>query len=443
MIRKAYWNTYTLWHVRDEARLPFRPLDEITALQNRRVQAIVAHAYDTVPYYREVMDAARLKPRDFRTADDLARLPMLSGEDLARDPSRFLSDRYKDCRPLKLQSSGTSGFGKTIFYNTAALFLTLAHGHRQRHVIAHFVGKRFGYREMRLAREGSVAFKMREFYEANSWVPRKIDLERSYGSPGERFEDTIARWNAAQPDVVHGYGTHVGAVFRHAARHQLALHRPRCVTYGADHMAEADRVLIEKEFGVPIVSTYQATEALRIAFQCQHRNAFHLSIDHTAVRVVDARGNSVAPGGRGEVVISNLVNRATVLLNYRIGDVATLSAAPCACGGTLPTIDAIDGRADDLLFLGEGHRIHAHVALAPLLRIPGVVQVQLIQEETRRFFLRVVCGPGKEWDRIRSDLDASLRASLGGALVIDFERRDTIEPDASGKVKAVISRCRA
>ena len=441
-VRKAYWNAYTLWHVRGEAKLPFRPLEEITAIQNRRVRAIVAHAYDSVPHYREVMDAARMHPRDFRTAADLAFLPILTSGELPSDPSRFLSRRYANGRALKLQSSGTSGFSKPIFYNAAALFLTLAHGHRQRHVIARFVGRQFGYREMRLAREGAVPFQIRKFYEANSWVPRRVDLERSQASPGERFDDTIARLNAFKPEVVHGYGSHVGALFRHAAQHGLALHRPLCVTYGADRMADADRTLIENDFGVPIVSTYQAAESLRIGFQCEERKAFHLSIDHAAVRVVDASGNPVAPGARGEIVISNLVNRASVLLNYKLGDVVTLAAAPCACGRTLPTIEAIEGRADDFLFLEGGHKMHGLVALAPLLGVDGVVQVQLTQNETRRFSLRVVCAHDKQWERVHHDLDTALRSLFGLASVIEIERTETIAPEASGKFKSVISHCR-
>src|SRR5262249_6747067 len=76
VLRKACWTAYTAYHVRSEARLPFRPLDELRALQNRRVRAIVAYAYDTVPHYRDVISAARLQPRDFRTAEDLAQLPV-------------------------------------------------------------------------------------------------------------------------------------------------------------------------------------------------------------------------------------------------------------------------------------------------------------------------------------------------------------------------------
>jgi phenylacetate-CoA ligase len=440
MLRHVYWTGYTAWHVRHEARLPFRPLEDVVARQNRRVQAIIRHAYERVPYYREVMDAAHLQPRDIRSADDLARLPVLTGAELARDPLRFRSRRHANGDALELRSSGTSGHAKRIAYDAAALFLSLAHGHRQRHVLARFVGRAYGYREMHLVRDNSVAHQLRAFYESRSWVPGTVELERARVSPAEPFEDTIARINAYRPDVVRGYGAHIGALFRFASTHGLRVHRPKCVVYGADRMADGDRALIETEAGVPVVSTYQAAEALRIGFQCEERQAFHLSIDHTAVRVVDAAGAPVAPGGRGEIVISNLVNRATVLLNYRLGDVVTLSAERCPCGRTLPTIEAIDGRADDFVVHEEGRRLHALVVLAPLLRVAGVRQLQLVQEERRRFTVRVVCAPGGAWDSMCRELDAALRASVGESIAVHIERADTIAPEAGGKFRSVISR---
>ncbi|MGH9958039.1 MAG: hypothetical protein ACREBC_13055, partial [Pyrinomonadaceae bacterium] len=289
-LRKAYWNAFTLWHVRGESGCPYRPLEALSAIQNRRIKAIVAHAYETVPHYRKIMDEARLRPRDFHTADDLARLPIVTGKDLALEPRRFLSSRYTNGESLKLQSSGTSGFAKEIFYDPAALFLALAHGHRQRLVLARFVGRKFGYREMKLARAASVSFQIRDFYESHSWVPRKVDLKRSAASPSDRFEDTVARCNEFKPDILRGYGSHLGALFRWAWEKNLHLFRPKVIIYGADRMPDVDRRLIETEFGVPVVSMYQAAESLRIGFQCERREGFHLSRDHAAVRVVDAEG---------------------------------------------------------------------------------------------------------------------------------------------------------
>ncbi len=440
-LTKACWNAFILWHARDEKRLPYRPLEEILAIQNRRVRAIVAHAYETVPYYREVMDATGLRPGDFQTADDLVQLPILASDQLADAPGRFLSRHYADGLGLKLHTSGTTGRAKHIYYDPAALFISLAHGQRQRAVLARFVGHTLGYREMTAIRPDSVSIQLRHFYETLSWVPRQLDFKRSVLSSADSFEENVAQINDFRPDVIRGYGSYIGAVFRRAWEQGLPIFRPKAIWYGADRMADPDRLLIETEFGVPVLSGYQAVEALRIAFQCERREGFHLSLDQVAVRVVDGNGNALGPGGTGEIVISNLTNRATVLLNYKLGDVVTLGRPPCTCGRTLPIIERIEGRVNDLIVQPGGQMIHSSVLLGSIRAVPGVVQVQLIQEELRRFLLRAVCTGGADWEQIHQGLDAALRSILGDDISVAIELVDTIPPESGGKVRAAISRC--
>ena len=63
-------------------------------------------------------------------------------------------------------------------------------------------------------------------------------------------------------------------------------------------------------------------------------------------------------GEQGEVVISNLVNGASVLLNYPVGDVAAMSTAPCPCGRTFRSLSELEGRVEDILPLADGRFVH-------------------------------------------------------------------------------------
>ena len=74
-MQKAFWNLFVLWHARHEAGVSFWPLERILQIQNRRIRAMVRHAYDTVPFYGSVMRQAKLRPEEFKTADDLTKLP--------------------------------------------------------------------------------------------------------------------------------------------------------------------------------------------------------------------------------------------------------------------------------------------------------------------------------------------------------------------------------
>lgn len=439
---KAYWNAFTLWHVRRERSLPYRSLDEILDVQNRRLRSMVAYAYETVPYYREVMDQSGLRPRDVRTVDDLVHLPLLTREQLAQTPDRFVSRRYRKGQGLHLRSSGTSGHAKSVHYDPAALFLALAQGHRQRIVLSHFVGKTVGYREANVSVAATMSTAIRKFYESHSWTPRRIDLSRNLVVLRDSsFADVVTQLNAFRPDVIQGYGSSLGAIYRWAWEHRVPIIRPKVIVYGADHMAEANRLLIETTYGVPVLSNYQAVEALRIAFQCECRAGLHVSLDAVAVRVVDDNGKTLESGSTGHLVLSNLTNRATVLLNYLLGDVAMWSRTMCPCGRTLPTLERLEGRSDDFVILPNRQRLPALVVMEPFDGIPGLVQVQLIQKELQYFILRAVCTPETDWELMRQRLEAALRPVVGQNSTLNVERVEVIRPGPQGKVRAVISRC--
>jgi phenylacetate-CoA ligase len=438
-LERAYWNAFVLWHARNETSLPYWPLEKILEIQTRRVRAMVAHAYRTVPFYRQAMEERRLRPDDFKSAADLCKLPLLSSEQIARSPEQFLSRQFAAGVTLRLNSSGTQGFVKPVYHDPVAVMLALAYGHRQRVVLSRFVGKTLGYREMTIQRLDGTGYKLRRFYEIHSMIPRRLDYGRAFLSPSQTAEDIVAAVNQFAPHVIRGYGSHLGLVFRQAHAKHLSLVKPRVVLYGGDSMSDADMRLIEDAFQVPVLSSYQAVEGLRLAYQCERRAGFHVHLDQVDLRIVDEHGEAVSNGQSGEVVLSNLTNRATVLLNYRLGDVAAYADRPCECGRVLPMLTRIQGRTNDCVILPDHRIIHSLILMPPLQGVDGMVQLQIVQSGPAHFHIRAVCTMGADWDSTRGELETRARGILGDAVTLDISRVDAISPDASGKVRAVIS----
>jgi len=440
-LAKAYWNAFTLWHARDEHRLPYRSMDELTAIQNRRVRRIVAHAYETVPHYREVMDTAGWRPRDFQTAEDLQRLPVITSAQVAADPERFVSRTFATRLGVPLQSSATTGQPKQIRHDAASAFCSMAYGQRERIVVARFTGRSVGYRETSISRPQSVSSQLREFYEAYSWVPRPVDFQRSTVDVDSSFADAVVHINAFKPALLRGFGSYVGPLFRWAWERGVSFFRPKLIVYGADSMPDADRVLIREQIGIPVLSAYSAAEVLRLGFQCERAAGFHVDIDQVAMWARGDDGRPVAPGGRGEIIVSNLINRATVLLNYRLGDVVALGHTGCACGRTLPLIEGLEGRCDDLVLRPGGGVLHSRNILRRLFAVPGLLQVQVTQEELLRFRLLVVCAANSDWSATRVQLSATMETMIGDDVSVEIERVDAIPHQPGGKVRTVISHC--
>jgi phenylacetate-CoA ligase len=441
---KLHWTAVTAWHGRRERTLPFWPAARLAALQDRRVRAIVRHAHATVPHYREAMDRLGVRPADIRGAADLVRLPIVTAAELAAAPERFLSSRWRGRDTLELTTTGTTGDFKRIAHDPNSVFAALAAGLRIRAAMAPFVGRQLGYRELVIATPTGTNALVRSYHRAHLLPQLTGRLVPEFVPPSLPMAELVATVNARRPDVISSFGRLLGHVFRHAREHGLPIHRPRLVVYGGDRMPPADQRLIEEHYGIPVWSSYQSCEFLRIAYQCERREGFHVHLDQVAIRVVDDDGGAVPPGGTGQVLVSGLVNRATVLLNYRLGDRVTLGDAPCACGRSLPLLTSIDGRSEDLLLRPDGECVHEAVVLPRLYAVPGLQNVQVVQRSTDRIEATLVVAPGADPQAAMAGLRSALRELLGAgdALRVDVAVAPDIPHEPSGKFKAVISDCR-
>ena len=267
-----------------------------------------------------------------------------------------------------------------------------------------------------------------------------MDLERRRFDSALPFEELLGGVNKFRPDVFRGIGSHLGAFLRWVADTGRHLEKPRAVTYDADAMPKADRRVIEHDLGIPVISAYEAVEALRIGFQCEARQGFHVSLDQAAVRVVGPDGADVGPGERGELILTNLINRAMVVIHYRLGDLVMLGSGRCICGRTFPLIQDIDGRLDDLVVRPGGSRIHALSFLGRLQAVAGVQQIQVIQEDFDAFRLQVVWTRGAH-QRL-SELVRAMTEVLGHSIRVAVEPIAVLAQEPSGKVKSVHCRVR-
>jgi phenylacetate-CoA ligase len=154
---------------------------------------------------------------------------------------------------------------------------------------------------------------------------------------------------------------------------------------------------------------------------------------------VDAQGNTLPPGKSGNVIISNLVNRGTVLLNYPVGDVARILPEKCPCGRTLPLLSHLEGRVDEWIELPSGRRIPPPL-LPRFFKIHQEIwQFQLVQESLSRFTAYVVCDEACNRQSIRARLTADLLSAIAEPVQVDVRFVDAIPRTHGRKVRPVIS----
>ena len=203
---------------------------------------------------------------------------------------------------------------------------------------------------------------------------------------------------------------------------------------------DSERRSIEQIFGTRVTNRYGCEELSLIACECERHEGLHVNAEGVYVEILRPDGAACAPGETGALVVTDLVNRAMPLIRYQVGDMAAFADRQCSCGRGLPLLERIEGRVADYVVTSTGELISG-ISLTEnfAMLVPGLAQLQIIQEAVDRFRFRIVRGP---------DWAPNSEASVGALVVERFgagvrhicEFVDRIPQEPSGKYRFCISK---
>lgn len=435
--RRAAWTAWVARNAPREIRFPFRSPATIERAQRRRIQRVVAHAYEHVPYYRETMRRLGLTPDDLRIGADLAKLPLLERHDLQRDPEYFVSGKWPLDAHLLLRSGGSTGEPIKVFRHPFALFQGAAYRERARGPIMTLAGKRLRLHEALIVLT-TTSGATKEFAR-RSFLPSSVRVVRTQISLLTPPADAVQKLNDLRPDAIVTYGSYLEALFAHLLQSGVPFAAPKVVAYTSDALSERGRRLLSEQFGVEALSIYRAIEAPQVGFECEHHTGHHVNVDLCPVRIVDSDGRELPVGEQGEVVVSNLYGQGTVLLNYRLGDRAALLPDTCTCGRNLPLMSMIEGRVDEWLAGPDGNPLHGNAIRAAVSGHDDLLRYRIVQVEPRRFTAALVTRPGADGDAMARWLEGQLQQFFGAEIAVEVTFSSDLERTAGGKVVPVSS----
>ena len=262
-------------------------------------------------------------------------------------------------------------------------------------------------------------------------------------SAATALTEIVARLNAAQPEVLIAYASMMRLLADEALAGRLRV-APAQVFTSSEPLTEDTRRRIERAWGRVLFDQYASTECGSLAMECDRHMGLHLAEDLTLVEVVDGDNRPVPVGEFGEkLLITVLFSRTLPLIRYEISDSVRLSQAPCACGRPFALLDAVQGRAEDMLQLpgarGGTVRVHPHVFHRLMDTVP-VAAWQVAQEPAGLRLRLAASAPGAvDAAALVAAMRTSLAAQGAADLPIALERVDSIARTASGKAPLVVA----
>jgi phenylacetate-CoA ligase len=203
----------------------------------------------------------------------------------------------------------------------------------------------------------------------------------------------------------------------------------------------SQRSVLEEAFGCSVRETYGMCEMVAAASECEH-GRFHFWPEPTWPEVFD--GNRLVLNDQsGDLVFTGLLNFDMPLIRYRIGDRGRLPSEenPCACGRTLRTFGALEGRIDDIVYTRDGRVLSPNAV--DIVFDPGIPlrEAQIIQESLDHVRLRYV--PANGFGATHKEVLAMRLRGRFGDVEVSFDQVDRIPRGPNGKFKVVASNVKA
>jgi phenylacetate-CoA ligase len=319
-------------------------LDEIQALQLKRLKWSLRHAYENVAMYRQRFDEAGVHPDDLNSLSDLAKFPFTYKDDLRNNYPFGLFAVPREQIMRVHASSGTTGKATVVGYtkndidNWADLLA----------------------RSLRAAglRKGDMIHNAYGYGLFTGGLGAHYGIERLGATVvpmgGGQTEKQVGLINDFKPDgimVTPSYMLNILEQF-----HKQGLD-PRDSSlsvgvFGAEPWTNAMRHEVEQAFDMHAVDIYGLSEIMGpgVANECvETKDGLHIWEDHFFPEIIHPEtGEVCAAGEPGELVFTTLTKEGIPMIRYRTRDLSRLLPGTAR---SMRRMEKITGRSDDMIIL--------------------------------------------------------------------------------------------
>ena len=403
---------------------PSNPVPRDVLLE--RFRDIFSYARSHVPYYQAKYARTPMPPGSF-SVRDIQSIPFISKEEISRNC--ILSDERKVITGL--ESGGTTG-EKVITHLDRAYLLdrygsllkilyslgwTMGDPVVAFHPIEYAV---FSNIKRYLVKKelGKLFFDIFQQYVLYRLFHHRINVyyDRSvFRNPAVfAFSKSLAishpRLLISRPDVILSW-------IKQSQAASVSLPEVPVILCVGNILTASAQTLIESTLKGKCFNLYASTEMGYVGLSCEDSQDWvHIDEENYFVEL--------APSGSGEVVITDLRNRAMPLIRYKTGDIGIIKEADCRCGKKGKLLRIL-GRVDRFLIDGDGNKIYESHVMNAFVALPGVLGLQVQRNVNNLANVKVAF----------SDVQNSRNTEILSSLVQALSLRSGSQPDLSGSFR--------
>ncbi|PRZ26261.1 phenylacetate--CoA ligase family protein [Flavobacterium granuli] len=258
----------------------------------------------------------------------------------------------------------------------------------------------------------------------------------------QALEKVLKKFENTKFDYLNGYTSSL-VLFAKFLRKQNLILKETCPTLKvcmvtSEMLFEEDKILLETQFGIPIINEYGASELDLIAFE-NPEGEWQVNTETLFVEILDDKNNVLPYGQEGRIVITSLFNKAHPFIRYDIGDIGILDAK-----STLdkPILKKLIGRNNDVALLPSGKKapgLTFYYVTKSIIEDDGNVKEFIIkQTKIDTFEIEYVSETELNLEQIQK-IKQAIALYLEPNLAFKFTRKNALERTNRGKLKQFTS----
>ncbi|NNT71042.1 phenylacetate--CoA ligase family protein [Flavobacterium sp. IMCC34852] len=256
------------------------------------------------------------------------------------------------------------------------------------------------------------------------------------------LESVLVKFEQKRFDYINGYTSSIVLFAKFLQQKNIILKTVcptlKCCVVTSEMLFEDDKELLEKQFGVPVVNEYGASELDLIAFQ-NPQGEWQVNSETLFVEILDEENKVLPYGKEGRVVITSLYNKAHPFIRYDIGDVGILDEKSTF---KKPILKKLIGRTNDIAILPSGKKspgLTFYYVTKSIIEDDGNVKEFVIkQTKIDTFDIEYVSQHELTLGQIQN-IEKAITTYLETGLTFTFTRKEKLERSKSGKLKQFVS----
>lgn len=404
--------------------------DQVCDFQIKKLQEICKHAYNTVPYYKNLFDQCGFDAQNLKYFDQLDNIPYLTKQLIQENIDSMISTKYTKNQISYATTGGSTGIPMGLYSNVEI--------DAKENAFIHFMWSRMGYKPNK-----KIAVLRGSFTGKDGII--KIESRQLMLSSYHMTDDNMYKYIQAlkefKPEYMHVYASSIYILADFMKRnHILPISSIKAILVGSENVYPHQRQLVEEVMNCRLFSHYGHCERACLAGECVHSNYYHIFWQYGYTELINGKGeHATKEDEAAEIVATSFDNYAMPLIRYKTMDIACNTNDICELHSNYKLIKNVKGRLQEVLVTSTGRYISMTSINMHSDVFDNVKQFQFYQDDPAFCVFNIVKKSSYTF-KDEENIIVELKKKLGNDIGLRLKYVDEIPRTISGKYRFLIQK---